>query len=209
LFTRFFARIDKLLGQSSKQNELEVDCPWAIQMSKDLESMKPALQENWKQLLAHCVLVGNSLTEKWKKAAAEMVQAIGATSFQSMFQRWTELLSEKEADGQINCVEGTNEHILCGLVRCSIFQTTDRTAAILGARVCKNGIPTEWISCIWEWPISVSWMESLGKALTQAWPSSHAARAPIVNPFAVILRNLIFLAIVLCHGFRRLAPPYY
>ena len=89
----------------------------------------------------------------------------------------------------------------------------DTTAAIVGGivgvRVGKVGIPTELLSGIWEWPRSVSWMESLGTALSQAWPSSHAARAPIVNPFAVILRNLIFLAIVLCHGFRRLAPPYY
>jgi ADP-ribosylglycohydrolase len=88
----------------------------------------------------------------------------------------------------------------------------DTTAAIVGgivgARVGKDGIPTEWISGIWEWPRSVSWMESLGNALTQAWPISHASRAPSVSPFAVILRNLIFLAIVLGHGFRRLGPPY-
>ncbi len=50
-------------------------------------------------------------------------------------------------------------------------------------------------------------MESLGTALSQAWPSSYASRAPSVNPIAVVLRNLIFLAIVLCHGFRRLGPP--
>ena len=79
---------------------------------------------------------------------------------------------------------------------------------IVGARVGKEGIPTEWISGIWEWPRSVSWMESLGSALSQAWPSSHASRAPSVNPFAVVVRNLIFLSIVLCHGFRRLRPPY-
>jgi ADP-ribosylglycohydrolase len=79
---------------------------------------------------------------------------------------------------------------------------------IVGARVGKENIPTEWISGIWEWPRSVSWMESLGSALSQAWPSSHASRAPSVNPFAVVVRNLIFLSIVLCHGFRRLRPPY-
>jgi ADP-ribosylglycohydrolase len=88
----------------------------------------------------------------------------------------------------------------------------DTTAAIvggiLGARVGKDGIPTELISGIWEWPRSVGWMESLGTALSQTWPSSQVSRAPSVNPITVVLRNLLFLAIVLCHGFRRLGPPY-
>ena len=88
----------------------------------------------------------------------------------------------------------------------------DTTAAIVGgivgAGVGKDGIPTEWIRGIWEWPRSVPWMESLGIKLSQAWPNSPASRAPGTNPVAVVVRNLIFLAIVLCHGFRRLGPPY-
>jgi ADP-ribosyl-[dinitrogen reductase] hydrolase len=34
------------------------------------------------------------------------------------------------------------------------------------------------------------------------------ATAPTVDPLAIIVRNLLFLIIVLVHGFRRLAPPY-
>ncbi len=87
---------------------------------------------------------------------------------------------------------------------------TDTTAAIVGgivgARVGKGGIPTELIAGVWEWPRSTAWMESLGAALSETWPRSHPARAPTVNPFAVVMRNLIFLTVVLCHGFRRLAP---
>lgn len=56
----------------------------------------------------------------------------------------------------------------------------------VGARVGKEGIPTKWISGIWEWPRSVRWMESLGTALTHAWPKS--SRAPKVNPIAMISR---------------------
>jgi ADP-ribosylglycohydrolase len=86
----------------------------------------------------------------------------------------------------------------------------DTTAAIVGgivgARVGKEGIPAEWIGAIWEWPRSVSWMQSLGMDLSQTWPNS--SRAPRVNPIAVIMRNVLFLAIVLSHGFRRLGPPY-
>ena len=88
----------------------------------------------------------------------------------------------------------------------------DTTAAIVGgivgARVGRDGIPAEWLSGIWEWPRSVQWMESLGIELSRAWPNSCAERAPSINPIAVIMRNLLFLAVVLCHGFRRLAPPY-
>ncbi len=86
----------------------------------------------------------------------------------------------------------------------------DTTAAIVGgivgARVGKEGIPAEWIGGIWEWPRGVTWMQSLGMQLSQAWPNS--SRAPRVNPIAVIMRNVLFLAIVLSHGFRRLGPPY-
>ena len=79
---------------------------------------------------------------------------------------------------------------------------------IVGARVGKEGIPAEWLRGIWEWLPSVSWMQSLGIELSQAWPNSSSSRAPRVNPIAVIKRNVLFLAVVLTHGFRRLGPPY-
>jgi ADP-ribosyl-[dinitrogen reductase] hydrolase len=86
----------------------------------------------------------------------------------------------------------------------------DTTAAIVGgivgANVGQKGIPAEWIRGIWEWPRSVSWMQALGTELSQAWP--NATRAPRVHPMAVIMRNVLFLAVVLRHGFRRLGPPY-
>lgn len=88
----------------------------------------------------------------------------------------------------------------------------DTTAAIVGgivgARVGKEGLPAKWLSGICDWPRSVAWMESLGTTLSQSWPVKNSSLAPSVNPIAVILRNAVFLAIVLCHGFRRLAPPY-
>jgi len=79
---------------------------------------------------------------------------------------------------------------------------------IVGASVGRDGIPAEWLSGILEWPRSVLWMESLGIELSRAWPNSRASRAPSTNPIAVIMRNFIFLAVVFCHGFRRLGPPY-
>lgn len=79
---------------------------------------------------------------------------------------------------------------------------------IVGAGVGSGGIPADWISGIWEWPRSVSWMEELGRRLATTMQDASPAMAPGVNPLAVLLRNSLFLLVVLLHGFRRLGPPY-
>ncbi|MCD0461411.1 ADP-ribosylglycohydrolase family protein [Roseiconus lacunae] len=88
----------------------------------------------------------------------------------------------------------------------------DTTAAIVGgivgAGVGQAGIPGEWLDGIWEWPRSVSWMRRLGDALANSLAGDHSVKSPPVNPVAVLLSNLLFLFVVLFHGFRRLAPPY-
>jgi ADP-ribosylglycohydrolase len=86
---------------------------------------------------------------------------------------------------------------------------TDTTAAIVGgivgSSVGKAGIPAEWISGIREWPRSVAWMEGLEESLYRAMVTGDAMRAPRLP---VVLRNALFLVIVLLHGIRRLGPPY-
>ena len=88
----------------------------------------------------------------------------------------------------------------------------DTTAAIVGgivgAGVGREGIPSEWLDGICEWPGSVSWMHVLGETLSDSIANAAPVHAPAINPLAVLFRNLFFLAIVLVHGFRRLAPPY-
>lgn len=88
----------------------------------------------------------------------------------------------------------------------------DTTAAIvggiIGAGVGREGIPEDWLAGIWEWPRSVDWMQRLGEALADSLAENKPARAPTINAVTVVLRNLLFLAVVLVHGFRRLAPPY-
>ncbi|MEM6690698.1 MAG: ADP-ribosylglycohydrolase family protein [Planctomycetota bacterium] len=98
----------------------------------------------------------------------------------------------------------------------------DTTAAIVGGivgtGVGADGIPRDWIDGIWEWPRSVNWITRVGEQLAFAdlAPSPDADKglskacepAPSVNPVFVLARNLIFLFVVLFHGFRRLAPPY-
>jgi ADP-ribosylglycohydrolase len=85
---------------------------------------------------------------------------------------------------------------------------TDTTGAILGgiigSRAGKSGIPAKRLDDLWEWPRSVSWMERLGHQLAET-SETKALRLPV---WGVILRNIVFLLIVLFHGFRRLLPPF-
>lgn len=96
------------------------------------------------------------------------------------------------------------------VVRCG--GDTDTTAAILGAilgaGLGADGLPSAWLNGLCEWPRSVSWMTRLGQRLTAAVSEQKPQSAPSL-PFAFLLpRNLLFLAVVLAHGFRRLLPPY-
>ena len=90
---------------------------------------------------------------------------------------------------------------------------TDTTGAIfggiVGARTGMRGIPDEWIANIIEWPRTVSWMASLGKATAQALDANEPQPAcPRYFWPGVLFRNLVFLGVVLTHGIRRLLPPY-
>jgi ADP-ribosylglycohydrolase len=100
-----------------------------------------------------------------------------------------------------NFQSGMLEILACG-------GDTDTTGAILGgiigSRTGKQGIPKRWLENLWEWPHSVSWMEKLGHQLAET-NETKALRLPI---FGIILRNIVFLAVVLFHGFRRLLPPF-
>lgn len=89
---------------------------------------------------------------------------------------------------------------------------TDSTAAIVGgivgATVGKDGIPTEWLDGLCEWPRSVEWMERIGAQLDSCIHSGSIDRPLRLPWWGVLLRNLLFMLVVLYHGFRRLFPPY-
>jgi ADP-ribosyl-[dinitrogen reductase] hydrolase len=105
---------------------------------------------------------------------------------------------------QANYRDGILEIICCG-------GDTDTTAAILGgivgARVGKAGIPHDWIGNMVEYPRSIKWMERLGRRLVEVLGGDLQSALPVMVP-ALIVRNLVFLVVVLFHGFRRLFPPY-
>ena len=97
---------------------------------------------------------------------------------------------------------------------------TDSVAAvvggIVGAGVGKGGIPADWLAGLAEWPRTVRWMEHLADRLgtvddvvpgSVGIPGGVGRMLPVFLS-AVIVRNLLFLTVVLYHGARRLLPPY-
>ena len=89
---------------------------------------------------------------------------------------------------------------------------TDSTAAIVGGivgcAVGKDNIPKEWLSGLFEWPRSVTWMEELGIRLDVALNSNDKPQQLRLPLWGLLPRNLFFLFVVLYHGIRRFFPPY-
>jgi ADP-ribosylglycohydrolase len=89
---------------------------------------------------------------------------------------------------------------------------TDTTAAILGgivgAAVGPVGIPQNWLDNLSEWPRTISWMKQLARQLAAALQSARADIPPRLPVLGILLRNLLFAAIVMLHAVRRMLPPY-
>ncbi len=96
------------------------------------------------------------------------------------------------------------------VIRCG--GDTDTTAAILGgiigAGVGTDGIPQVWRSGLAEWPRNLRWIERLGRELAEALDDGRPRKAVPLNPAGIAARNLMFIAIVFAHVFRRMLPPY-
>jgi hypothetical protein len=90
---------------------------------------------------------------------------------------------------------------------------TDSTAAILGgiygAALGRDALPDDWLRGIADSPRSARWIEKLARRLAHAHtdPAESPGPSPLCWP-VYLLRSPIFMAVVLCHGFRRLLPPY-
>jgi ADP-ribosylglycohydrolase len=91
----------------------------------------------------------------------------------------------------------------------------DSTGAVVGglagATVGAGGIPPDWVNGLFEWPRSAAWLRALAGRLAAQFPeagdSTVRGPLPLFWP-GLVPRNLLFLAVVLGHGFRRLLPPY-
>ncbi|MHB0956834.1 MAG: ADP-ribosylglycohydrolase family protein [Pirellulaceae bacterium] len=89
---------------------------------------------------------------------------------------------------------------------------TDTTGAIAGAlagaTVGESGIPKSWLTRIVDWPRSVGLLYRVAEHLAQQRQTGQALQPVSYFWPAVVPRNVLFFAVVLAHGFRRLAPPY-
>lgn len=89
---------------------------------------------------------------------------------------------------------------------------TDTVAAVVGAlvgaRAGKEGIPAEWLQNLCEWPRTTAWMEQLGVRLAGQVNRPDFVGAIPLSWLELLVRNLLFIPVVLARGFRRLLPPY-
>lgn len=106
--------------------------------------------------------------------------------------------------------QGDFEGAVKALIRCG--GDSDTTAAIVGAIIGSasgpDGIPEKWRNNLLEWPRTVTWMRGLGNQLAQVCESGSAQLPRSLPFYGIFIRNLAFMFIVLCHGLRRLFPPY-
>lgn len=82
------------------------------------------------------------------------------------------------------------------------------TGGLLGATLGAAAIPPEWLDRLTDWPRSVEWMRCLAERLTNYVEKGLHERPTSLFWPGLLPRNLLFLMIVLTHGFRRLLPPY-
>ncbi len=89
---------------------------------------------------------------------------------------------------------------------------TDTVGAIVGAlaggAVGASGIPEDWVAGIIDWPRSIGLLRKVVSRLGQQKRGGQPLGPVSYFWPAVLPRNLMFLIVVLLHGFRRLAPPY-
>lgn len=94
---------------------------------------------------------------------------------------------------------------MTGVLNCG--GDTDSTAAvyggIAGAECGVAGIPADWLSGIRDWPLNPGFIRNLSLELN----AGQVCRRGLAWP-KLVLRNLLFLGVVLVHGFRRLLQPY-
>ena len=82
------------------------------------------------------------------------------------------------------------------------------TGALAGATVGEAGIPEPWLRRIIDWPRLVRLLRAVAVRLEQQCETGRPLGEVRYFWPAVLPRNLLFLLLVLFHGFRRLGPPY-
>jgi ADP-ribosyl-[dinitrogen reductase] hydrolase len=82
------------------------------------------------------------------------------------------------------------------------------TGAIVGAGVGRAGIPAARLARLWDWPRGAQWIEEAARNAIAAADTRIPRSQLYLSPLKLLGKNLVFIAVVLAHGFRRLLPPY-
>jgi ADP-ribosylglycohydrolase len=70
--------------------------------------------------------------------------------------------------------------------------------SLAGAECGMDGFEASWISKLKDWPLNLTFLKNAAQH-----PTANFPQWPLL-----LIRNFVFLIIVLTHGFRRLLPPY-
>lgn len=86
---------------------------------------------------------------------------------------------------------------------------TDSVAAIAGgiAGAETDTFNPAWLGRLSDFPHTVDYITRLGSALADSF-GGRVVTPPSVASLLIIPRNILFLLVVLFHGFRRILPPY-
>jgi ADP-ribosylglycohydrolase len=161
----------------------------------------PAEDQEWQSLL-----------EKLRKAAAQELSvldfaaSLGATKGVSGYVYQTVPVAVYAWWRHYGDVRATIEAV----IRCGGDTDTGGAiaGALAGATTGAAGIPRDWLQGIWDWPRSVRLLRETAERLGRQ-AEEHQPLGPVRYFWPGVLpRNLLFLAVVLLHGFRRLLPPY-
>jgi ADP-ribosylglycohydrolase len=80
--------------------------------------------------------------------------------------------------------------------------------ALMGAAVGRAGVPEDWLYRICDWPRSISFIGKVAARLAQQ-KAQNTQLGPVRYFWpGIIPRNILFISLILFHGFRRLLPPY-
>ena len=150
----------------------------------------------------------DTLSDSWEKglSVGEFARRLGLTRGITVYVYHTVPVVAYAWFGHFGNFEETVVSVLdCG-------GDTDTTGAIAGALagavVGEKGIPPRWVAGVKDWPVGVPLLRKTSDKLAERIGAAAGTSPPAWFWPAVPLRNLLFLSILLIHGFRRLCPPY-
>jgi hypothetical protein len=156
LITRIGSLIDKQATVPVEPGEA-----WSNAALEDLKRMRPGQLSSWCPLLLHCQKAESSKpTQKWLKAANELLEAVGRNDFKGRVQHWFELVAlprpihqeprspEYDPDPD-QLIADANSVILKGLAWCCAgWKDTEMIRSVSRlAQVCFKKVPRLGARC--------------------------------------------------------------